>query len=181
MKNENATRAHRRLTRLLRVAYSSEMAAAYAYQGHAASVSDPFERTSIAAIENDEWLHREAIGRMLPIVGAAPSGAREMIFTIIGKSLRWLCPWSGWTLPMLFAGIIETANVGQYVRMSRYARELGMFEMAAELDAMAEVERRHEAFFFSALKSRFRASASPRRGGRQFLRGMMNSSSRARR
>ena len=147
----NATVARRRLTRLLRVAYSSEMAAAYAYRGHAASVRDPWEKSSIEGIELDEWRHREAIGRMLAHLGASPSPLRELLFTVIGKSLGWLCPWSGWTLPMLCAGMIETANVGQYVRMSGWASTIGMQEMASELDAMADVERQHEAFFFSAL------------------------------
>jgi hypothetical protein len=102
----------------------------------------------------DEWHHRESIGRMLPLLGVSPSAFREALFTAIGKSLRFLCPWSGWTLPMLCAGVIETMNVGQYVRMSRYATELGLVEMAAELDVMAEVERMHESFFFSALARR---------------------------
>ena len=148
--------ARRLLTRLLRVAYSSEMAAAYAYRGHAASVRDPWEKSSIEGIEMDEWRHREAIGRMLADLGATPSSLRELLFTIVGKSLGWLCPWSGWTLPMLCAGLIETANVGQYVRMSAYASTIGMPEMASELDAMADVERQHEAFFFSALDRAWR-------------------------
>lgn len=147
-------RTARRLTRLLRVAYSSEMAAAYAYQGHAASVSDAEEKIALAGIETDEWHHRESIGRMLFQLGAGPSAFREALFTAIGKSLRFLCPWSGWTLPMLCAGVIETMNVGQYVRMARYATELGLVEMAAELDVMADVERMHESFFFSALARR---------------------------
>jgi len=147
-------RSRRRLTRLLRVAYSSEMAAAYAYQGHAASVRDPREKSSLAAIEREEWQHREAIGRMLPLLGAAPSRIREAIFTAIGKTLRFLCPLSGWTLPMLCAGMIETVNVGQYISMARHARLLGLEELAAELEAMADVERRHETFFFEALAGR---------------------------
>lgn len=136
---------------MLRVAYSSEMAAAYAYQGHAASVKDPGERTSLSAIELEEWQHREAVARMLAILGEAPSPIRESVFTAIGKTLRFLCPWSGWTLPMLCAGVIETINVGQYVRMAGDAAESGLKQMATELEAMAEVERRHEAFFFTAL------------------------------
>ena len=128
------------------------MAAAYAYRGHAASVRDPWEKSSIEGIEQDEWRHRDAIGRMLEHLGARPSPARELLFTIVGKSLGRLCPWSGWTLPMLCAGLIETANVGQYVRMSGYASILRLTEMVAELDAMADVERQHEAFFFSALQ-----------------------------
>ena len=155
-KQDGDRKTRRRLRRLLRVAYSSEMAAAYAYQGHAASVTDPAERDALARIEQDERHHREAVGRMLPLVGGAPSPLREALFARVGKSLRFLCHWSGWTLPMLCAGMIETANVGQYVRMSRYANESGLHAMADELSAMAEVERQHEAFFFSALDRAWR-------------------------
>src|SRR5262245_26857393 len=64
--------ARRRLVRLLQGAYSGELAACYAYQGHARSVSDPREKQRIAEIEHEEWVHRECVGKMLASLGEAP-------------------------------------------------------------------------------------------------------------
>jgi rubrerythrin len=50
---------------LLQLAYSGELAAAYAYRGHWKSVSDPEERHRIEEIEQDEWHHRKLVGEML--------------------------------------------------------------------------------------------------------------------
>jgi demethoxyubiquinone hydroxylase (CLK1/Coq7/Cat5 family) len=50
------------LSALLRLAYSAELAAAYAYRGHWHSVSAKTERERIRQIENEEWHHRELIG-----------------------------------------------------------------------------------------------------------------------
>jgi hypothetical protein len=38
--------------------------------------------------------------------------------------------------------------------MARHARVLGLGELAVELEAMADVELRHETFFFDALARR---------------------------
>ena len=46
------------LVRLLRLAYSGELAAAYAYAGHWRSVRDPVEREEIRRIECEELEHR---------------------------------------------------------------------------------------------------------------------------
>src|SRR5262249_11272500 len=89
-----------KLVRLLQLAYSGEKAAALAYQGHAASVRDPAEAARIRKIENDEWVHREKVGRMLEELGAAPSRLRELRAAVIGHTLSLLCHVSGWFLPM---------------------------------------------------------------------------------
>ena len=47
------------LTDLLRLAYSAEKAAAFAYQGHAGSVKDEGDKIRIREIETDEWIHRD--------------------------------------------------------------------------------------------------------------------------
>jgi rubrerythrin len=137
---------------MLQVAYSSEMAAALAYQGHARSVEDPFERASLLEIEGDEWRHREEVGRLLTALGERPVRWREVVFATIGRVIRTLCPWSGWYPPMIVAGAIEMLNVRQYVSMARWARQLGLEGASALLEEMAEVERRHQAFFFGCLR-----------------------------
>jgi rubrerythrin len=147
-------RTRRRLVRLLQVAYSSEMAAALAYQGHAHSVEDRFERDSLLEIEQDEWRHREEVGRLLEALGERPLRGRELLFGTVGRVLRALCPWSGWYLPMIVAGAIEMLNVRQYVSMAGWSRELGYEAESELLEEMAEVERRHQAFFFGSLRRR---------------------------
>ena len=49
---------HPELVDLLQRAYSAEKAAAFAYIGHAASVSDQEAKLAIREIELDEWKHR---------------------------------------------------------------------------------------------------------------------------
>jgi rubrerythrin len=139
---------------MLQVAYSSEMAAALAYQGHARSVDDPFERDSLLQIEREEWRHRDEVGRLLAAMGEHPVRARELAFGTIGRIIRALCPWSGWYPPMIVAGAIEMLNVRQYVSMARWSRELGYDAASVLLEEMAEVERRHQAFFFGSIRRR---------------------------
>ena len=68
---------------ILQLAYSGELAAAYAYRGHWKSVSDPEERRRIEEIENEEWHHRKLVGEMLFSLNAGPSQSREVRATII--------------------------------------------------------------------------------------------------
>ncbi|HVS21122.1 MAG TPA: ferritin-like domain-containing protein [Pyrinomonadaceae bacterium] len=72
-----------KLIALLQLAYSGELAAAHAYQGHWHSVSDAAEKASIQSIENDEWRHRKLVGEMLAGLNAGPSKQREVRATII--------------------------------------------------------------------------------------------------
>ena len=47
-----------RLVAILQLAYSGELAAGYAYRGHARAVSDSDQRERIRKIEDEEWHHR---------------------------------------------------------------------------------------------------------------------------
>jgi rubrerythrin len=53
----------------LQLAYSAEKAAAFAYIGHANSVSDPSEKLAIKQIENDEWDHRAHVLEIMNLYG----------------------------------------------------------------------------------------------------------------
>ena len=53
------------LTDLLQIAYSAEKAAAFAYQGHAASVKNTEAKKAIRQIEIDEWKHREEVLKIM--------------------------------------------------------------------------------------------------------------------
>jgi len=160
--------ARAKLVQLLRLAYSGEKAAALAYQGHAASVRDPAEAARIRKIENDEWVHREKVGRMLAEMGATPSRLRELRSAIIGHTLSVLCHVSGWFLPMYFAGRLETKNVREYDLAAAWAKELGLERFLPELSEMASVEVEHEKFFLEAIgrrpPDRTRTAGAPIKG-----------------
>ena len=137
------------LVALLQLAYSGELAAAHAYNGHWRSVSDATERARIAEIEQEELHHRKLVGEMLSDLRAAPSRSREIRATIIGRTLSFLCHVSGWLAPMYGAGRLESGNVREYETAARLARECGREELIDCLLTMAEVEWEHEKYFRS--------------------------------
>ena len=65
-----------KLIEILQLAYSGELAAAYAYRGHWHSVSDEDERARIKTIEEEEWHHRRLVGEMLAGFHAGPRWQR---------------------------------------------------------------------------------------------------------
>lgn len=143
-----------KLVRLLQLAYSGEKAAALAYQGHAASVKNPAEAAMIRKIENDEWIHREKVGRLLHELGAAPLALRELRSAVVGHTLSFLCRFTGWFLPMFFAGRLETRNVDEYDTAAGWAREIGLDHFLPELQEMAAVEVEHEKYFLETIGRR---------------------------
>ena len=144
----------RKLVRLLQLAYSGEKAAALAYRGHAASVKEPAEAAMIRKIENDEWVHREKVGRLLAELGAAPLALRELRSAVVGHTLSFLCRFTGWFLPMFFAGRLETRNVQEYDTAAGWARELHLDHFLPELSEMAAVEVEHEKYFLEIIGRR---------------------------
>ena len=138
-----------KLVALLKLAYSAELAAAHAYNGHWRSVADAGERSRIAEIEQEELHHRKLVGEMLWGLGATPSRSREIRATITGRTLSLLCHVSGWLLPMYGAGRLESNNVREYETAARLARECGREDLIDCLLTMAEVEWEHETYFRS--------------------------------
>jgi Ubiquinone biosynthesis protein COQ7 len=136
-----------KLIAILQLAYSGELAAAYAYRGHWHSVSAADDRESIRAIEDDEWRHRKLVGEMLEGLGAQPSQARERRAAIIGRTLGFLCHVMGWLAPMYGAGRLESRNIVEYETAARYAFEGGRADLVDCLLEMAEVEWEHEHYF----------------------------------
>jgi demethoxyubiquinone hydroxylase (CLK1/Coq7/Cat5 family) len=135
------------LIKILRLAYSGELAAAYAYRGHWHSVKDEATRGRIREIEEEEWHHRRLLGRMLEQVGAKPDRAREFRANVIGRTLGAMCHVTGWLLPMYGAGKLESRNIGEYETAARHASRSGRAEFVECLLAMAEVEWEHEKYF----------------------------------
>ncbi len=139
--------SRRKLIALLQLAYSGELAAAYAYRGHWHSVRNPAERSAISDIENDEWQHRKLLGDLLTSLEAGPLHRRERRAAIIGRTLSFLCHLTGWLAPMYGAGRLESRNVREYETATRLARDCGRDDMVDCLLEMAEVEWEHEAYF----------------------------------
>ena len=147
------SQVEQQLIAILRLAYSGEMAAGYAYHGHWRSVTNADERTRIQRIENEEWHHRELVGEMLKRLKARPRKLRETRAAIIGRSLGVLCYAIGWLAPMYGAGKLESRNIREYETAARYARDSGHDELVECLLTMAEVEWEHEAYFRARVQS----------------------------
>jgi len=143
--------SRQKLIAILQLAYSGELAAAYAYRGHWHSVRNQDERDAIRAVEEDEWRHRKLVGEMLASLGSGPRNYREVRATIIGRTLGILCHVMGWLAPMYGAGRLESRNVREYETAARYARDCGQLDFIECLLEMAEVEWDHEHYFRSCV------------------------------
>lgn len=141
------------LIRILRLAYSGELAAAYAYRGHWRSVSDELIRSRIREIEDEEWHHRRLVGDMLAQLGRKPSRIREVRAFLIGRTLGALCHVTGWLAPMYGAGKLERRNIKEYEIAARFAAGAGRAEFIDCLLTMAEVEWEHERYFRACVLS----------------------------
>lgn len=155
MVQENSNNSRRKLIALLQLAYSGELAAAYAYRGHWKSVSDRNERTAIKNIEDDEWRHRKLVGEMLLDLAAGPNRWREFRSAIIGRVLGVLCHVSGWLAPMYGAGKLESRNIREYETAARHAHDCGRADLIDCLLEMAEVEWEHEFYFRARVREHF--------------------------
>jgi rubrerythrin len=151
LKQDSSTK----LVAILQLAYSGELAAAYAYRGHWKSVSDREERSRIEQIENEEWHHRRLVGEMLGKLGHKPNAWRERRALVLGRALGFLCHLSGWLAPMYGAGKLESRNIGEYETAAQYAIDCGRDDFVDCLLTMAEVEWEHEKYFRSRVLEHF--------------------------
>jgi rubrerythrin len=149
------TDSRQKLIALLQLAYSGELAAAYAYRGHWKSVRNAAQKTAIQNIENDEWRHRKLVGEMLAGLASGPSQRRETRANIIGRTLGFLCHVMGWLAPMYGAGRLESRNIREYETAARYAQECGRSDLVDCLLEMAEVEWDHEHYFRARVQEHF--------------------------
>jgi len=143
---------HPELIDLLKKAYSAEKAAAFAYQGHAASVKDPIEKAAIRQIELDEWNHRKEVLQLMDQYGIQPSKYYERRFHVVGRIISSSCYVIGWFMPFYFAGRLESGNVCEYFRMKQYFNSLGITEHDGLLYEMGMKEKEHEVYFLAGIK-----------------------------
>ena len=144
---------HPELVDLMKKAYSAEKAAAFAYQGHAASVKDPEEKKAIRQIEIDEWNHRREVLELMEQYGIRPSRWYELRFHLIGKTISVSCHVIGWFMPFYFAGKLESGNVCEYFRMKQFFNSLGITEHDKVLYDMGIKEKEHEVYFLSKIRN----------------------------
>ena len=151
--NEFVKIEHPKLVRLLKLAYSAEKAAAFAYIGHAGSVKTPGEKVAIKQIEMDEWQHRETVLSIMMQYAICPSTYYEIKYHIIGKIISCSCYVIGWFMPYYFAGRLESGNVCEYFIMMRYFNELGITAHDDVLYEMGMKEKEHEVYFQQGLQN----------------------------
>lgn len=144
---------HPALVNLLKMAYSAEKAAAFAYQGHAASVKNEREKTAIHQIETDEWNHRREVLAIMNEYGIKPSRYYEIRFHIVGKLISGSCFVIGWFMPFYFAGRLESGNVCEYFRLIHYFHQLGITKHDEILYEMGIKEKEHEVYFYEQIKN----------------------------
>lgn len=143
----NAREARRKLVKQLQGACSGELAAGFAYRGHARSLPAGPDRDRVSEIEAEEWHHRRLVMDMLRELDAGPRRIRETVFWCIGNTIGLLCHVGGWFMPMYGAGRLERSNVVEYEVAAVYAAECGRPDLIDCILGMAEVEWEHERFF----------------------------------
>jgi rubrerythrin len=141
------------LDRLLRLAYSAERAAAFAYRGHARSISDAAQRAEIGRIEAEEWHHREQLLRIMQRRGLVPSRWLEVKYAAIGRMIALSCHVIGRFMPMYFAGRLESGNVNEYTRMAALAAPTDLADEIPCMLDMARVEKEHELYFLRCIET----------------------------
>ncbi len=140
------------LTSLLKLGYSAERAAAFAYQGHAGSVRNDIQKMEIKKIENEEWQHRDNLLRMMKNLGVQPSKWLEFKYYSIGKFISGSCYVIGYFMPMYFAGRLESGNVNEYLKMADLARGTVLENEIPCILEMARVEKEHEQYFLNQIQ-----------------------------
>lgn len=143
---------HPALADLLKKAYSAEKAAAYAYQGHAASVRKKEEKIAIRQIEEDEWNHRKEVLQIMQYYNIPISKWYEVKSSIIGKVLSASCYVIGWFMPYFFAGKLESGNVCEYFRMKQYFNSMNIHQWDVILYEMGMKEKEHEVYFLEKIR-----------------------------
>jgi hypothetical protein len=144
---------HPKLVDLLQKGYSAEKAAAFAYQGHAASIKDETEKKEIHRIENDEWFHRKEVLEIMNDFEIPISKVYEIRFHIIGKVISYSCHIIGRFMPFYFAGNLESGNVCEYFRMKQYFNSLGITKYDQLLYDLGIKEKEHEIYFLEKIKT----------------------------
>ncbi len=144
---------HPALVDLLQKAYSAEMAASFAYIGHAHSLKNRVAKAAVRQIEEDEWHHRRCVRALMRQYDVPVSKYYEIRFFIVGKVISASCHVIGWFMPYFFAGRLESGNVCEYFVMMHYFQSLGIREHDEILYEMGMKEKEHEVYFLEQIRN----------------------------
>jgi len=143
---------HPQLVKSLRLAYSAEKAASFAYVGHAGSLRDADEIARVQEIEQDEWGHRRHVLEIMRQYDIPVSRWNELKYHVIGKVIGYSCYLIGRFMPYFFAGKLESGNVCEYFVMIRRFHSLGISDHDEILYEMGLKEKEHEIYFLKMIK-----------------------------
>ena len=143
---------HPQLVKSLRLAYSAEKAASFAYVGHAGSLRDADEVARVQEIEQDEWGHRRHVLEIMRQYDIPVSRWNELKYHVIGKVIGYSCYLIGRFMPYFFAGKLESGNVCEYFVMIRRFHSLGISDHDEILYEMGLKEKEHEIYFLKMIK-----------------------------
>ena len=143
---------HPQLVKSLRLAYSAEKAASFAYIGHAGSLRDADEIARVQEIEQDEWGHRRHVLEIMRQYDIPVSRWNELKYHVIGKVIGYSCYLIGRFMPYFFAGKLESGNVCEYFVMIRRFHSLGISDHDEILYEMGLKEKEHEIYFLKMIK-----------------------------
>ena len=143
---------HPQLVKSLRLAYSAEKAASFAYVGHAGSLRDTDEIARVQEIEQDEWGHRRHVLEIMRQYDIPVSRWNELKYHVIGKVIGYSCYLIGRFMPYFFAGKLESGNVCEYFVMIRRFHSLGISDHDEILYEMGLKEKEHEIYFLKMIK-----------------------------
>ena len=133
----------------LRLAYSTELGASTAYDGHARATRDPAIAARIEAIRDEELQHRAVVGAMLDRFGVRPYGFLELLYTVIGTCVGFGCKlWGEWA-SAFGAAQFEFGGTADYGRCARAARAIGDVELEQVLLGIQQSEADHRVFFLA--------------------------------
>lgn len=140
------------LINLLQLAYSAERAASFAYQGHSGAVKEKEDKIRIKEIEEDEWIHRADVLKIMREYQVQVSVFYELKYFIIGKIISYSCYLIGWFMPMYFAGRLESGNVNEYFKMKELFNLLNITKHDIILSEMGMKEKEHEIYFLTKIQ-----------------------------
>lgn len=136
-----------RLAIMLKKAHAGEIAAYHAYEGHWRSVKCELQREAIKKIQKDELEHRIVVAKLLDYIGYKPSFWRDTTFEVLGRTLSFLCFYTGWFLPMKRALLIEKIGTVNYYEMVQLCIVEGYPQLGLTFMALADKEREHQEYF----------------------------------
>ena len=139
--------AKRKLTRILKAAYSGEFAASVAYTAQSETARNENERQAMLHIAQEELDHRDSIAWMLEELDSKPSQFQEKTMLKVSKQLARKSPQFLRPVWMKISSIAEAVTVHHYKKSVEYAKKMGRDDLAIRLQEMVDYELDHVDFF----------------------------------